>query len=1002
MKRFLLLSLIVVYWVGPAFSQNLDREAFLDAEFRFLGGNYSLALEKYDEFIRQWPDSVYAADARYRRAVTLYRLGRSDAAYAAFSTVESRYRSTKYMAYIPFWKGVIEYDRGDFLFAIGRFTTLVKEPPDQDTYRQSLLYLGKAYAALGDTDRAIESFERLFAELSKPPLHPESEGSALVLLFGLYDQRGDYQKVVDLWGILKVDRLSSPNKSLITLRAADAYVALGQGERAVPLLDSLSDDPQRDVAIGALRRLLEYQRKQGNEGAVQAVIVKAEYALRSDPQALADFWLRVGQGAFNEGRFDVARSYFSRISAFLPPSQVPAEVPIYLAEMAYKQGNLTEAYRICATAEASGSPESALLALRSSWYALLLEDWEGARSGLTRALGLAGKEGRKDLSNLAQMYLVYALYRAERPQEALNTLQGNLKPLGVDCPTPLSPEAVPIAGTEDLGLLTAELYRRTGKLEDSLGAYNSVLKENPKDGEVHIRRMALLFSKGQFEQVVNAAQVMDSQADLKALSKNWLYIAAYMRGISLAITGNYQGAVDVIRNARDLSVSDPVLAPWMDYYRGWSEYRLADFKDAAPHLSDFAQTYPDHPLSPTAAYLAAWSYARMGDYESGQRWAGRSADMTATTKVEDSARSRFLQGVLLAYASKWQAGLAALETAQALRGPGGQRTSYTVKAALERARLFAQAGQIDSADGAYLGVQRDFADDPLAETAAFERGQLLYQAQRWAPAADALAGYRQAFPKGRFVEGALYFGALCQQSLGKIDGAILLWERQLKDFPAGPYRLSASLALGAAYWEKQDWPASFRVYTDALAEFGERAKSAGLQDRVEMLRYLMAQVPEKAARFQVILNREHGTSTATGRAAAIGLARFYINESPQREAALPLLEEVVARAQEDPASAAEAYLLEGDYYTLLERWDQGAQAYLQAVSIAVNVPDAGRTTEGQSIKTDLVPEALFKAARSRLRSGKADSAQTVVADLARLYPASPWTIQAKKLLENRP
>lgn len=1002
MKRFLLLFLFVFSWVGTVFSQSLDREAFLDAEFRFLGGNYALALEKYDEFIRQWPDSVYTADAQYRRAVTLYRLGRIDAANTAFSTVESRYRSTKYMAYIPFWKGVIEYDRHNFLFAIGRFSALVKEPPDQDTYRQGLLYLGKAYSALGDTDQAIESFERLFAELSKPPLHPEDEGSALVLLFGLYAQRKDYQKTVDLWEKLKSDRLTTPDRSLISLRVADAYVALGQGERAVPLLDSLSDDPQRDVAIGALRRLLEYQRKQENEGAVQAVIVKAEYALRSDSQALADFWLRVGQGAFNEGRFDVARSYFSRISAFLPPAQVPAEVPIYLAEMAYKQGNLQEAYRISASAEASGAPESALLTLRTSWYALLLEDWEGARSGLSRALTLAQKEGRKDLSSLAQLYLAYALYRAERPQEALSTLQGNLKPLGVDCPNPLNPETTAVLGTEDLRLLTAELYRRTGQAEDALSAYNDVLKENPRGGEAHIRRMALLFSKGQFEQVVNAAEELDSRADLQALSKNWIYFADYMRGISLAVLGNYQKAVDVINTARGLSVSDSTLAPWLDYYRGWSEYRLANFKDAAPHLGDFVQAYPNHPLAPTAAYLAAWSYARGGDYANGQRWAGRSADMTAGTNAEDSVRARYLQGVLWAYTSNWPESLGALETAQNLRDPKGQRTTYTVKAALERARVFAQAGQVDAADGAYQAVQRDFADDPLGETAAFERGQMLYQAKRWSAGADALAAYRQAFPKGRFVEGALYFGALCQQALGKIDGAILLWERQLKDFPGAPYRLPAALALGAAYWEKQDWSAAFRVYTDALAEFGERAKAAGLQDRVELLRYLMAQVPEKAARFQVILNRERGTATAAGRAAALGLARFYINESPQREAALPLLEEVAALSKADPASAAEAYLLEGDYYTLLERWDQGAQAYLQAVSTATEVPATARTTEGQSIKTDLVPEALFKAARSRLRSGKGDSAQSVVEDLKRLYPSSPWTAQAKKLMENRP
>jgi TolA-binding protein len=204
--------------------------------------------------------------------------------------------------------------------------------------------------------------------------------------------------------------------------------------------------------------------------------------------------------------------------------------------------------------------------------------------------------------------------------------------------------------------------------------------------------------------------------------------------------------------------------------------------------------------------------------------------------------------------------------------------------------------------------------------------------------------------------------------------------------------MPAMLALEKAYWAKQDWENALRVATSAIVEFGDTAKSAGMEDDVATLRYLISGMNEKTARLQVQLVKQQGVTTKAGRQTALELARYYILESSQREAGLSLADQILAYRGEDPGSAAEAQFLRGEYYTLLEAWDKSADAYLDAIDLASPLT-AGET------RPDLIPEALFKAARSTLRLGKTESAQRLVATLQKQYGSSPWTKQAGRLME---
>jgi TolA-binding protein len=592
------------------------------------------------------------------------------------------------------------------------------------------------------------------------------------------------------------------------------------------------------------------------------------------------------------------------------------------------------------------------------------------------------------------------LYRSDRVDEALAAL-------GPDSAGP-APNGAASAWN---ARLRGELLRRNGKAADSLAALETAVAANPEDAQTRLALMALFFQNGRFDRVVaTAAQLKDA-----SLAPEFRSAASYMAGVAAASTGDYGSAfsrldsslagVPVASKATAAALAEA--APWASYYRAWSLYRLSRFNEAKASFDAFVAAYPQHERVYSAAYLAAWSAANGRDYKAAAVSARKAADIArletaGADTAERIARALFLEGTLRPFFSDWDGALSALDAAMAVRSPARSdgRTAYTVKAAFEKGSVLDAAGRTDAADAAFASVSATYGDDPLASEAAYRRGELLYRAKRWAASADRFAAYRTAYPGGERTDGALYLGGVSLASTGKGDAAILLWERLLKDYPSSRYRFSATLAAARTYREKRDWEGAFRAYTAAIAEFGDRARAAGAEDEAEVLRYMIAKLPEKAARLQVRLGKENGAATAAGRRTAIELARFYIEESTQREAGLPLLDEVTALRSEDPAAAAEAQLLAGDYYALLESWDRAATAFLAAASSAAEAPSQAVMTRGGSVRADGAPEALYKAASARLRAGKADSAAEVVATLAKTFPASSWTSRAKRLLEN--
>jgi tetratricopeptide (TPR) repeat protein len=80
----------------------------------YLEGNYPLALDAFDDFLRSNPDSPLVADAQFRRAQILFHLKRFREADELFQRIEVRYSSTQFYPSLPFWSGITAYGLKDY------------------------------------------------------------------------------------------------------------------------------------------------------------------------------------------------------------------------------------------------------------------------------------------------------------------------------------------------------------------------------------------------------------------------------------------------------------------------------------------------------------------------------------------------------------------------------------------------------------------------------------------------------------------------------------------------------------------------------------------------------------------------------------------------------------------------------------------------------------------------------------------------------------------------
>jgi TolA-binding protein len=959
MKKAILLVLLL--GAGLRLSAATEEELLAQADRHYRSGNYTLALEAYDEFLARFPLSDAAADARYFRAVSLLRLGRNRDALAALEEIQSRYRGTAYLTYVSYWLGVARLRLKDPQGAVGAFDAFLAGSKDPELVPQALLQKGQAELAMNNPGAAANDLERLTRE------HGASEAAArgTLLLAYAYLSLGRATDVLALTEATAPERLPEGSRNFYRLYKAEALWGLGRREEAIALYNELTS-AEDAVAAAAYRRLFMGVQPEGDLPQLQALMQKAETRFAGKASVLEDLWIQIGIESVRQGMLDLGEYFLGQAWSQPERRSLPDTVPLYLADIRLRRGELAAAAGVLEEYLALNPPRADRVLMRLGEVRLRQESLPAAAAVFERYLASYGQSPDAAEATYRLAYTRYRMGELDTASQLASSLMAS------QSSGPLAP---------DLYRLQVALLRKRGEIKQAASLLAEYLAKFPQDVKAHLDLLRLYFSLREYPALVAEAGRLTQQVPQLRDSDPYAYLlSAYLRGLAEIGRKQYAAALTALspitlQGAEKTGLS--AVYPYTLYYQAWAQYRLNQLAPAREKAASLAEAFPSHPLFPQALYLAGWCAFSMEDFKAASAYFGR----LAKQEGDLGTKAQFLQAKSLANMGDKKGAAEAYRTLYTVR----PQSEFADDAMFEFASLAADQGRLDEAASAYSFLYRRFPDSPLAEEALYKRAELFSEAKRWQEARDAFYEYRTRFPKGRLVDAALYWGGIAASELGESFGAVLYWERLIEQYKGSPFRADALRRTAEAYAKRGDYAKAIALLTTLYQEYPDEAKVYATADRLEELRYLQRGAGEREAALSSVIGREGGARTAKGREAMLELAQLYIYEgSDRRELAPPMLDAVTAK--QEPSSAARAQYLLGEYYYRKGELAGAAQAFLTAA--AMNPADA-----------DATASALYRAAEMLSLAGRTADVREVVARLERYFPGSLWTTEARKLLE---
>ncbi len=577
-----------------------EGDLFAEAESRYLGHNYTAALEEYDAFLKAYPLSERVSDVQYRRAASLYHLGRYADSLALLQDIEQHYRSTRYLAFVPLWEGLSQYQLGSYSLSVQSLDLFLAGPADPDFTPQALLYRALDQISLSNEPEAITSLQTVTSTYPKSATYPYS----VVLLGSLYQKAGSMDKLLALTEGIESASIPQRWRDDFLLLRAEGLSGSGRDSEALPVYRGLTSAQDDSIAVAAYGWLFTIAQRSQDLQQMQDLTNAAENRFTGRTALLAGLWTRVGAESFDRGAFDAAESFLRRawnVRKSVPVSEV---VPLYLAEILLSRKDSVGARSLLEEYVAAGSVGSGAAIIRLGDIALLTDDFATAARWYTQFRQSFPQSAR---APEAGYMLAYCEYRQGDTAGSLRLAQ-ELEGLSLD---PSLAQQV-----SRLKIVLLKAAGRTSEAADALALY---VGRYPSDLGSQIDYLKVLFVlKRTDELLVEADAVRRQFPSLQQDNPADALLVSYLRGLALIAAKSYGAAVtelSTITAAAADKAGLSVIVPYAGYYLGWGYLRGGDYAKAAGVFDQLAAAYPTHELASQVLYLSGWAHFSAGDYD---------------------------------------------------------------------------------------------------------------------------------------------------------------------------------------------------------------------------------------------------------------------------------------------------------------------------------------------------------------------------------------------------
>ncbi|MCK5153967.1 MAG: tetratricopeptide repeat protein [Spirochaetales bacterium] len=956
--RKITIVLLLILTISSLSAVTPERIIFNEAESRYKNGDLDFALNRYEELMEEYPLSEYVPDAYFRKAVITLRFGKIEEAEILFERVGNRYKNTRFIDYLPFWKGLIKFKQENWEESSALFSIFLENNPSS-LRKEAYLYQAKAEYTLGRIKSAVSILD-IWLTLTEDIY---SDPYIFTFYLTLLEKSGDYKLVLDLTEEIEPEFYEKSWMDRVNLIKAESLYKTGEIiESEIYYKKILSADP--DIAsIGFIRMFSIYK----NDTDIQKDIFdKAQLQLSGHPVMLNKFLLRVGIDSYKNEHFELAASYLWRIWRTGKIDEINSLVPVYLAKILAREGDKNAAANILSSYNSKVSFVDELVLYTLSNVLVEAENWIDAESNLKKFLFTFPDS--EYYSSAAWMY-AYSLYKSEQYRESRSVIDSVLA------------EGKGSTYTNDFILLSARVYIKLGNFPYALAMFKEYLPFDDSNPEIWFDIIKLQFDQGQYNSVSDSFDNIRKRSLLDN-SSPFLLLIQYIAGLGDIAEGKYKEGLEKLENlSGDILRSNDLVSidPYVSYYRGWSSYKLADYNEAFKWFKLVVSKYPESNVYAESLYFAGWSAYLLGDYTLASEYF---ADFSNAASSEDKTKGLFFYSKSMYAENKLSEAELVFQNIYT-KYPDDP---YADDAMFEHGQILEKIQKSDLAISTYHELFNRYRTSPLAEESLFRIGEIYLSKGNYKKAQESFYYHRLKFPKGNLGDVSLYWGAESAEKMGESYGAILLLEKLLVEFTSSSFRPNALQKIASLYAEEGEYRKALIFYSDYLTSYSESDTASEVRSKIKKLNLLQSGSDEAEAGLLVLIG-EKGIQTRESREAHISLAKMYLYKFNGREdEAFALLSIIAELRDKFPFTAAKAVYYLGDYYSINKEYVNAAKSFVDAASL---YPE----------DRDLTGVSLLRAAEMAIAAGDIYTAKKMVNLLEINFPSTGWLEEGKKILE---
>lgn len=923
-NRKLLVFFVILFCTSFMFSitnEVIQSETYLlhQIQSSYKRQHYSEVIVNVDKLEKEYPNSAYIIQSLYKKAHSLYLLGRFSESYKILQELSQNTNANVYSETLLLMAS-IHYKKGEYGEAVDFYHRVCKaESNKSEIYFEALLYSVRSLFQLNEYQKLIPIAEYLITCSNMKQYLCEVTS----LLFASYDKLNDYKKIARLYKQTELSNFSTELAEQINLIAANAYANTSRGAKALEIYESLLSSTSREVAGVSLHNAFVLANEISTDRAEQVVEKASQQSkvILNDQDfssLLGELRLRIGIDDYNKKDFESAKSNFSLSDELLSISD---ERRLLLSLYQEKINVCLSSKR---TNEVYRKACDNILRYQTQdnpWYFSSLSvlcEYECKQQNYTQA------ESYGEIWILNTLTLPPSKYSEIQLNDGLYWYSYAMDNLGKE------KHAIEVLNKFDAVYFNTTLNALYAKL---------LLKDEQAEKAIPIfRQIALSDSLD----IVN--QLNYVKASLKTGNAGTAYQLAkanqgdesvYLAGIAAFAVKKWQESeamfLSYLRSAQD---KDERFLSFARYYCAYAQYRQENYSASIVSFKSFIDTAKDPSLVWNAYQLSA--QCALHEYRKKNKandWLIKACDnainanKTAILPEEKNQSLLLLCGVYTEM-KKYTEALELLE-------PYMQKDdTFAMSCLYQASDIQVKAGNYQQAESLCAEIVERFPKGSLTEEADFRRGEILFFANDYKNARQRFSSYKENYLNGQFYEDCLYYGAICNTKIGDLGQAILLYQELVQTSPNSNYASVSWSDLLELYYQKKEYESALQAAKKLQSDFSDKINKIELEQKIAKINLLIEGVDEKTAQNLSGYNQNGQEKTEIGRSYGFELAEIQLSStSTKDEGAQLMLKMILAcniKSKTEQPKAARGYFLLGGYYREKLRMQDSSTAYLKA------------------------------------------------------------------------